>query len=119
MGRSGVHDAGAGMARSEPGTCEPLRAAVAFRELTRGGSFREAATPAAILLAEAAARRYWVEPDLLREGAVDRADRRADRAAEARAVIDSLTPVSRRFPPTDFRTRLLTAWAATDEPPNP
>jgi len=93
---------------------EPLRAAVAFRELLARGAFREAAVPAAILLAESRARRYWVEPDLLREGAAI-ALIASGKPEEARAVIDSLSLVS-RFPPSDFRTRLLTSWAAPAEP---
>jgi len=93
---------------------EPLRAVVAFRELLARGAYRDAAAPAAILLAEARAKRYWVEPDLLREGAAISLIA-SGRLEEARAVIDSLSPVSKRSP-TDFRTRLLTSWATPAEP---
>lgn len=87
----------------------PLRAAVAFREMLARGAWREAAGPAAILLAEAESKRFWVEPDLLREGAVISLIA-SGQSEEARAVIARLSPDA-RIPPSDFRTRLLTAWA--------
>lgn len=87
---------------------EALRAAVAFRELIARGAYGEAAVPAAVLLAEAQARRHWVEPDLLREGAVI-SFLAAGKNAEAKAVLDSLSRDVRRGP-TDFRSRLLSAW---------
>ena len=88
---------------------QALRAAVEFRELLARGAYRDAAVPAETLLEEARAKHYWVEPDLLREGAAI-SFIAAGRLDEARGVIDSLSKAS-RLPPTDFRTRLLTAWA--------
>jgi hypothetical protein len=93
---------------------DALRATVAFRELIARGAYRDAAAPAAILLAEAKAKRFWVEPDLLREG-VAISFIASGRAEEARAAIELLGKESRR-PPTDFRTRLLTSWASPLEP---
>ena len=72
---------------------------------TRGRKLSRGSHTAEVLLTEARGQRFWVEPDLLREGAVI-ALLAADRAADARGVIDSLTPVARRGP-DDVRTRLL------------
>jgi len=94
----------------------PLRAAVEFRELMARGAWRLAVGPTAVLLEEAKAKRFWVDPDLLREGAAI-AFIAAGRLEEARGVVENLAPYSHRAP-TDFRTRLLTAWA-TPPDPNP
>lgn len=88
---------------------DALRAVVDFRELLARGAYRDAAAPAELLLAEARAKRFWVEPDLLREGAAISLIA-AGRPKEAHEVIGALAPFARRGP-TDFRTRLLTAWA--------
>ncbi len=95
------------------GAPQALRSAVDFRELLARGSYREAAAPAAVLLAESRASRFWVEPDLLREGAVI-ALLASGRTEEARAAIDSLSRMVRRGP-ADFRTRLLTSWATPSD----
>ena len=95
----------------------PLRAVVDFRERLARGEYREAIEPGQLLLSEASQKRFWLEPDVLREGAV-LALLAADRATEARAVIDSLSRAARRGP-ADVRTRLLTAWASPRELPSP
>ena len=93
---------------------EALRATVAFRELMARGAYQDAAVPAAILVAEAKAKRFWVDPDVLREG-VAISFIASGRAEDARAAIELLSKEAGR-PSTDFRTRLLTAWASPQEP---
>ena len=93
---------------------EPLRAVVSFRELMALGAFRDAAAPATVLLAEAKAGRFWVEPDVLREG-VAIAFIASGKSEDARRAIEDLGQASKR-PLTDFRTRLLSAWASPQDP---
>jgi hypothetical protein len=86
----------------------PVRAAVAFREHMARRDYQAAAAPLGILLEEARAKRYWVEPDLLREGAVI-ARLAAGDAPGARLVFDQLAPAVQRGP-ADVRNRLLDAY---------
>jgi hypothetical protein len=81
---------------------------VAFRELMARRNYREAAAPLSLLLDEARAKRYWVEPDLLREGAVLVLLAGEDPKG-ARAAFDLLMPVAQQGP-ADVRTRLLDAY---------
>ena len=87
-----------------------VKAAVAFREQMARRDYQAAAAPLGILLEEARAKRYWVEPDLLREGAVIVLLAGGD-AGEARKAFEMLTPAVQRGP-SDVRTRLLEAYIA-------
>ena len=91
----------------------PVRAAVAFREQMARRDYRAAAAPLGVLLEEARAQRYWVEPDLLREGAVIVLLAGGD-AGAARQAFEMLTPAVQRGP-SDVRTRLLEAYIAKME----
>jgi len=86
-----------------------VRAAVDFRERLARREFARAAEPAQLLLAEAADGRLWIEPDLLREGAVI-SFLAAGRQDLAQGAIDSLSRLAQRGP-KDVRTRLLAAYA--------
>ena len=96
---------------------EPLRATVAFRELIQRGAFRDAAAPAAVLLAEARAKRFWLEPEYLREGAAI-ALIASGQLEEARAALQLLAKDPKKGP-IDFKTRLLMAWSVPPQDPNP
>lgn len=86
----------------------PVRAVVEFREGTLGWNFAQAARAAGPLIEEALARRSWLLPDELRDGAVMAYLATGD-VASARRAFETLAPLSRR-PPGDFRTALLASY---------
>jgi predicted membrane-bound spermidine synthase len=95
------------------GCPDDARAAFAFSEALARGDWPAARAAVAPLAVSAARRDHWVDPDLLRDGAVVAALRTGD-ARQARAWFDLLTPVARR-PSEDLRTRLLEAWIRSAE----
>jgi spermidine synthase len=82
--------------------------AVRFWHGLRSWSFAEAAQAADTLVAATVARRPWLDPDELREGAVVAKLRTGD-IAGARRVFEQLAPLARRGA-EDVRTQLLYAY---------
>lgn len=90
------------------GAPAPVRAAVEFRERMARREYAAAAPAVRMLLVEALVRRFWVEPELLREGAVLSLVATGD-PDEARSAFLQLTP---HVPGTgqDLRARLLASY---------
>jgi hypothetical protein len=89
------------------------RAAVAFLKGLAGWDFASASRAADVLLAREKASDLWIDPDLLRDGAVIAKLRIGDLSG-ARETFKAATPWSLR-PVTDLRARLLFAYVSADD----
>jgi predicted membrane-bound spermidine synthase len=89
------------------------RAGVAFLHGLASRDFVEAGTAAGPLIAAEVRGDRWLDPDLLRDGAVVARLRTGDLKG-ARAVHDTLEPRSARSP-NDLRRQLLDAWMSAAE----
>ena len=89
------------------------RAAVAFLHGLAAWDFAEASSAATPLLAAAARGDMWLDPDLLRDGAVVARLQTSD-VRGARRALDALRARSTRSP-NDVRVQLLDAWVRAAE----